>query len=236
MFPFAHIKIQIFLALVLLFFASCRFGQKNEAETNAQTPSVAEELKSEVPFSTKEPQIFQTEIVVSANNRKRVYYVARNGMNRRFDYDFADVNQVSVLQTDKNYLLYPSKKVYAEDVGGENTSAPESWTDFLTTEWLNQRNETFYERLEPENNLAKYLIRINGSNLSESIIYVDENLGFPVKQEFYSIGGEQRVLTYSVELRNTKLQTDETTFSIPKNYRQVSIAEFRKISHDVQPK
>jgi hypothetical protein len=234
MFSFDFIKIYVFLALVLLLFPSCRYGQKIEGETSASTPFAVEELKNKIPFSTKEPEIFQTEIVVSANGQERVYFVARNGENLRFDYNFTDKNRVSILQTDKNYLIFPDKKIYAEAAGGEIPAASDDWTKFLTTEWLNERTEANFERLDAENNLVKYRVRFNESDLSESVIYVDENLGFPVKQEFFSINGEQRTLNFTVELRNLKRQTDENTFSIPKDFRKVSIAEFRKISGNLQ--
>ena len=71
---------------------------------------------------------------------------------------------------------------------------------------------------------------------SEIIVSVDENIGLPVKQEFYSTGGEQKILTYSVELKNFSLQTDANFFEIPKDYRKVSAKEFREITRRRQSK
>ncbi|MCU1288669.1 MAG: hypothetical protein JWN60_898 [Acidobacteria bacterium] len=232
---FDFIKIFSFLALVLLLFSSCRLGQKTEGESPSPTPFVAEELKSEIPFSTKEPEIFQTEIVTAANGAERAYFLARNGANRRFDYNFRGKTQISVLQTDKNYLVFPDKKIFAENDGGENAPVSESWTDFITTEWLNRRTQTAFEPLGTENNLTKYRVLFEESDLSESIIYIDETKNLLVRQEFYSATGDQRTLNYVVEMRNTKLQTDEDVFAIPKDFRLVPIAEFRKISRAAQP-
>jgi len=232
MFSLDFTKNFVLLALVLLFFSSCRYWQKAETGTPDPTPFAVKELKSEIPFSTREPEIFQTEIVVTANGQERKTFVARNGANRRFDFNFGAKNQVSVVHTDKNYLILPDKKIYAED--SEKTVASENWTDFLTTEWLNAKTEASFERLETEGNLTKYLVRLGAGDLSETLIYVDEAQGFPVRQEFYSVSGEQKSLTFAVELRNMKLQTDDNLFAIPKDHRQVSADELRKTLRSIR--
>lgn len=234
MFSFDFIKILLFLVIVSSFSSSCRVPQKSEADTPAPTPFVAEELKSEIPFATKEPEVFQTEIVVLTDGQERKNFVARNGVNRRFDFNFGAKNQVSVLQIDKNYLILPDKSIYAENPVGENTFGTEGQTDFLTAKWLYEKTEAIFERLETEGNLTKYRVRLKTGDLSESIIYVDQALGFPVRQEFYSIGGGQKILRYTVELRNLKLQADDDLFLIPKNFRRVTAAEFRKALRNIQ--
>ena len=62
------------------------------------------------------------------------------------------------------------------------------------------------------------------------MIYVDESLGLPVKQEFFSINGNQRTLEYSVELTNIRREIDTGVFEIPPGFRQTSIDEFRKLT------
>ena len=234
MFSLDFIKLFALLALASIFFSSCRYWQKAETEKPPPSPFAAESLKSEVPFSTKEPDVFQTEIVVTANGQERKTFVARNGANRRFDFYFGAKNQVTALQIDKSYLILPDKKIYAENLSGEKTFAQESWTDFLTIEWLNAKTESKFERLEPEGNLKKYLVRLGAGDLSEILIYVDEAQGFPVRQEFYSTNGGQKILTFSVELKNLKLQTDESLFTLPKDFRQVSADELRKTLRNIQ--
>lgn len=232
MFSSDFIKFVVFLTLVSVFFSSCRERQNPDAETPAPTPAAVSELKSEIPFSTKEPEIFQTEIVTTAGGQERKTFVARNGANRRFDFDFGAKNQLTVLQTDKNYLLLSDKKIYAENI--EKSFAPENWADFLTTEWLNIKTEAKFERLETVGNVTKYSVRLGVGDLPEVLIYVDEAQGFPVRQEFYSITGGQKILTFSVEIRSIKLQTDDNLFAIPKDHRQVSADELRKILRNIQ--
>ncbi len=234
MFSLDFTKNFVLLALVLLFCSSCRYWQKAETGTPDPTPFAVKELKSEIPFSTREPEIFQTEIVVTANGQERKTFVARNGANRRLDFNFGAKNQVSVVHTDKNYLILPDKKIYAENLNGEKAADSENWTDFLTTEWLNAKTEAKFERLETEGNLTKYLVRLGADDLSEILVYVDEAQGFPVRQEFYSTGDGQKILTFSVELRNMKSQTDDNLFAIPKDHRQVSADELRRILRNIQ--
>jgi hypothetical protein len=214
--------------LSLTLFSGCRFWTKTDNANLSSTPAVSDELKTEIPFSTKEPERFQAEIVVTTNETERKTFLARNGSARRYDFNFGAKNQLTNLQTDKNYLILPEKKIYAETSGAQTTGT-DDWADFLTTEWLNQKTETSFEKLKTTENLTQYRVNLGGGNSSEIYVYVDETLGLPVKQEFYAIGGEQKTLVYSFELKNLKLETDENLFSVPADFKKVSIEEFRKI-------
>ncbi len=75
--------------------------------------------------------------------------------------------------------------------------------------------------------MTKYRAVFGESGKSEVVIWIDEKIGLPVKQEFYSIGGEQKILTFTFEMKNFKPQTDENLFEIPKDFRKVSIKEFQ---------
>lgn len=234
MFSFRFSKKFLFLALVLVFFSACRSGQNENGETNAAKPFVADELKSEIPFSTKEPENYQAEIVVSSGGTERRTFAARNGANRRYDFNAGAKNQVSSVSTDQNYLILPDKKIYAENSDAENASAPENWTDFLTNEWLDGESKAIFERLETESNATKYRVKLNSAAETEIVVFVDEARGFPVRQEFYSIGGGQRILNFTVELRNLKIPADANLFIVPEDYRKVSPEEFRKFLRAVQ--
>lgn len=222
-------------ALFFSLFSGCRFWQKTNEANNASTSSISEDLKSAIPFSTKEPEQFQAEIVVTANDAQRKTFVARNGANRRYDFNAGAKNQVTNLQTDKNYLISPERKVYAETNGAQNVPA-DDWENFLTTEWLNENHEASFEKLETADNLTKYRVRLGGGGAaaSEMLISIDEQLGLPVKQEFYALNGEQKILTYSVELKNLKLKTDENLFAVPTDFKKVSAEEFRKILRSIE--
>lgn len=214
-------------ALSFLLFSGCRTGS-DPGDGNSSQPPVAEDLKSEIPFSTKEPEQFQAEIVVTAGGAQRKTFVARNGANYRYDFNFGAKNQVTALATDKSYLFATGRKIYTENAAGSEEVPRDDWTSFLTTEWLNQKRDAKFEKLETSGNLTKYRVRLDASPATEVLVYVDEQIGFPVKQEFYSTA-QPTTPTYIFELKNLKLQTDENLFILPADFRRVSAEEFWKI-------
>lgn len=225
----AKVLLVFFFALTL--FSACNFRQESENETSAPTPFVAEELKSDIPFVNKEPKNFQAEFVVTANGKTDIIFAARNGGKRRVDYNFGEKNQFSFVQTadGKDFLMLKDKKIYAENLNNSGVSGAENPFDFLTTEWLNQKADVRFEKSGAENGLTKYRAILGENGKSEVLVWIDEKIGLPVKQEFYSVSGEQKTVNFSFEMKNFKLQTDENLFEVPKDFRKVSIEEFRKI-------
>ena len=80
-----------------------------------------------------------------------------------------------------------------------------------------------------ENDLKKFRVIFGEADTaqSETIIFVDEKIGLPVRQEFYSLADGQRTLTMTVELKNLKLEADGALFTIPPDHKRVSSEEFR---------
>jgi hypothetical protein len=230
---FSSNSIRIFLVLALLSCQACGFWRGQTGATPSPTPFVAEEIKSAIPFSTKEPNVYQTEIVVTANGVEDVTFTARNEMKRLIIFNFRTEAETGVLELGANqsFLIAPNRKIYAEkEYGGGVETA-----DFLTAELLNQKKDARFETLGAENSLARYRVNLDDAQSSEIIISVDEKIGLPVKQEFYSIG-EQKILTYAVELKNFSLKADAMFFEIPKDYRKVSAKEFWEIMRRKQTK
>lgn len=219
-------KICAVFVLLLLTSSACRFFQK--ANTDTSKPFTPEEIKSEIPFLTKEPEVFQFEIVITANNQENKKFVARNGNNRRYDYDFSAKNQVSVVQTDKFYTIFADKKIYTETVLTQSVSAQENWTSFLTNELLNEKTDAEFTKIGTENNLTQYRVNFGSAEnaKSETLIFVDENISLPIKQEFYSLENGQRILTMTIELRNFKAEAENDLFAVPKDFKKVSAQEF----------
>ena len=211
-------------ALIFLLFSGCRFASNSG---DADSPAVPEELQSEIPFSTKEPEQYQAEIVVTANETERRTFVARSGARVRYDFNYGAKNQLTQLQTDKNYRIAPALKIYHEYADGISVP-PDDWSKFLTSQWLSDKQPANFEKLESVDNLTKYRVRLGESNLSEVFVYIDETNNLPVKQEFYS-GGAPNALLYTVELRNLKLATDESLFTVPADFRRVSDEEFSNL-------
>ncbi|MGI8786142.1 MAG: hypothetical protein ACR2HG_00085 [Pyrinomonadaceae bacterium] len=223
-------SIKFFLALSLLLVSSCGFWQSKTEAT--PTPPAPEELKTDVPFSTKEPENYQTEIVVTTGGIEDVTFTARNGANRLTIFDYQTKNEFALLNIGggQTFLINRSQKNYAENESANISDARgETLNDFLTNEWLDQKRGAKFEMLGAENNFTKYRVRLDEALNSEIIISVDEQIGLPVKQEFYSVNGEQKILTLTAELKNFKRQTEASFFEVPKDYRKVSIKEFQEI-------
>jgi hypothetical protein len=217
------------LVLVLLTFCfGCRFWQ-NLANTNTSSQSGAfPEDKSDLPFSTREPDVYRARIVVTAGGVQRVTFAAKNYQQRRSEYNFGEKGAAVWLRTDKDYLLIPDKKIFTEQAGpARNTATPEG-IDALTVEWLNIKAVSKFRDLGTENGLKKFSAKLNESDASEVLLYIDEASGLPVKQEYYSINGDQRELMYSIELQDLRLEAGDDLFTIPKDYRKVTLEEFRR--------
>lgn len=225
---FAPNRIIFFLACVLCF-SSCGWRAAKSEDAPAAAPFAAEELKSAVPFATKEPENFQAEFVIVANDSQNKIFTARAGNRRRYDYDSGASNQLTVLQTGagQNFLLLPRDKIYAENFTSQTSPAEKNPQNFLTSELLNQKPDADFKRLGAENGLTKYAVRLNDSDAAETIIFVDEQIDLPVRQEFYTTKDGQRILTYTVEMRNFKSPADENLFEVPKDFRKVSIEILR---------
>ncbi len=215
-----------FLAAILLLFfiAGCGFRQNDQTESVSHVP----ETKNKIPFPTKEPDNFQCEIVVISGETMRKTFTARKGEKRRIDFNFGDENQSSVLQNDSEYLIAYKQKIYTKNSPTPGSKAGDIQFSDLTSEILNRTDHAEVEELGRENNMIKYKVRIDENNASEVLIYVDETIGMPVRQEFFNLNGEERMLQYAVELRNLKLEADESLFGIPKGFRKVSVEEFYK--------
>lgn len=219
---------KIFLLLTLCA-PSCSFWQPKTAATDDSPTTVnVEEIKSEIPFATKEPEVYQTEIVVTANGVEELILAARNGANRLTTYDYQKNFEFGYLQNGANasFLIARKQKIYAENQTAENGATDDI---FPTAELLNQKRAAIYEPLGGENGAAKYRVVIDGAINSEIVVTVDKNINLPVKQEFYSVEGDRKTLVSTTELRNFSLESDPRNFELPKDYRKVSPTEFQEI-------
>jgi hypothetical protein len=196
------------------------------AESNAVP--VISEVVSDIPFATKEPETYQAEIVVTSSGIERRMFIARSGNLRRSDYNVGEPNQFSILQSDKNYLIAANNKIFAENTAGQLSAALGGPFDEFTSTLLYSRRRPDFKSLGSENGLSKYSVRLDKGHAAEAVIFVDEAAGFPVRQELYSLRGDERTLQYTVEIRNLILETDPGTFEIPAGFRQTSIEEVRR--------
>ncbi len=209
---------------------ACSFWRGNSADRSTSRP--VGELESTIPFGTKEPEIYQCEIVVTTflNGEKseRMVKAARNVEKMRYDYP----NGVTFLQISESekYLIHFESGIYVQSSNGNalGSDSGETLKDFLTTKWLNERRDAKFENLGKENNFTKYRVVVDESTNSEINIFVDDLLKLPMKQEYFSGGGESKILVSAVELRNFSILTDETRFKMSEGLKKVSLDDYHK--------
>lgn len=212
--------------LILIVFQACQLWQDKPQNSTNSTVSV-QEAKSDIPFSTKEPETFQADFIFSdVDHGERKIFVARQEKKLRIDYE--DGSSLLQLTETGSFLINHQHQIYAEKVfqTANPEKTEETLQDFLTIEWLNEKDEVKFESLPPENGLLKFKALLGAS---EVLIYFDENLQMPVKQEFLHVVGEQRDVLYRTEMKNFKPLTEPSFFELPKNYRQVSLSEYQQI-------
>lgn len=215
----------LFASIFLLSLTSCSFWRAAE-NTNSSDLKISDETKTEVPFESKEPENFQTEIVATnfLNGEKieKNYFIARSGNKTLTIFNRGEKSENSILNdSGKTTFLDKENKTFRETQNVSNAfSGSDETLEFLTTEWLNEKIGASFEKLQTENNLTNYRVRLDDSNSSEIILTYDETLKMPVKQEFYSILGEQKILMMTVELKNFQTSADEKLFVLPQDYKR----------------
>ena len=204
-----------FLATVLIFFSTIACGWLG-GSNNTAVP-VTKEPKGRFPFKTKEPENFQCEIVETAGDSVRRKRVAKKGNWRRVDFDFGERSQRALLQTEREYVLDFNRRAYIETprpTGGQFSQ--------LTHELLNTGEHSSFEEIGRDEKIVHYLVRFSNSRSDEVIVHYDESIGLPVKQEYFSHDGGERILRFTVELVNFTTEPDPDAFLVPNGFRKVS--------------
>lgn len=209
--------------------AACGFWQSSEETERAEEDSFAER-SSDIPFSTKEPENFQAEIVVTsfaeAGAVEEAYFIARRGKSslQKFDARQSSRSARAFLRTadDRTFLIdYGSKSFREISAADSKVFSDDALIKNLTSKWLNEKASVTFEKAGTEKNLTKYRAWFAGGENSEVLIYVDENIKLPVRQEFYTRAGEEKILKYKFEIRNFKPAAAENLFKVPDDFRRI---------------
>ena len=256
--PRAAFVYLLLLTLALFAASCKRSGTDGNGNANnsAGGTTVAGETFTTPPFSTKEPERYQATMVITSSlgeqsnipgmsqlTAKEVT-VARDGEKRRVEMELFPGMKVAYLQTaTARYMLVPARKVYAEfkpggegldSVGSKNLSS-----DFSPDALLNQSTGgARYEKLGAENingrATMKYRVTTTGktgeakSATTESLIWIDEALGMPVKSETTLSSGGSSNSKYSMELRDIKQDVDPSAFDLPTDYTKVDYKDIQR--------
>lgn len=229
-------------------------GNANGGAANANSATASDNTSKTPPFSTKEPQRYEATMVVTgslgggdtpvipgvSNLLSKEMKIARDGERRRVDYELIPGAKMSDLQIPSgHFMLLHSKKLYAEVKPGEAgdvTSATRSLpSDFSPDKLVNEQSPgANYEKLGTETvggrTTTKYRVTTTGQGegrgtATETIVWVDESLGMPIKSETVSTGERARGSKVTMELRDIKEEVDPTRFELPQDYKKVSARE-----------
>lgn len=181
---------------------------------------LTDKLKSDFPFATKEPEVYQGDFVLTAGESEQHWFIARKGDKWRFDVFRDGVILQSRLKTDRLYSVGHPNKIYAaEPVNDISTFGSLSYGFFMGKEYRE------FEDLGRDGDLLKYRVRSDDPVQGETIIYIDEPTGMMLRQEF--LGPDNLRVTY--EIKDLKVEVDDSVFAIPEGYRKVAWAEFQKL-------
>lgn len=220
------------LCCSLLVFASCSSQNNSPATNNAPT----EAFVSTPPFQTKEPERYRatrTITTVTADGKTTVVRssTAKDGELRRTESEVASKRLIFLNAPEGTFVLLPDEKVYANTTSDE--TVPGSAEDGeLTPEKLlhDDTGSTSYQKLGTESiagrNTNKYRVVVNSSNTAnvspyETLIWIDEALGMPIRSESKSPDGTH----VTMELSEITLDVDKAVFQIPEDYHKLVLSE-----------
>jgi len=224
----------IVVSLILLTL-SCRSQSNSTTNENADTL-----VSSTPPFQTREPDRYRAIrniTVVGANGQTVITknLIARDGELRRAESQVASKTIAYLERPEGKVVLLPNEKIYAEVT--PDTSLPtnqDSETLERSPEGLLHADvgNTSYQKLGKEaigqRRTDKYRVVVNAASagsvsVSETLIWIDEALGMPIRSETKSADGT-RVL---MELSDVSVEVDNVLFQIPKDYQKVTLIKFR---------
>ncbi len=245
----SRVRLVLLAALVLLALGALIYWTRHRQERSKPVDSSQlAKLFTVPPFATKEPQRYQaTRISTSSNTtsgsdanepKSSRVLIARDGDKRREDYDLGGFNVSYLELPSAHYALLPSQRIYAdldsEPAAGMQTDLlPEFSPDRLLNQSL---SESRYEELGNEvvNGRATTRFRVTSTNVgepnslkSETLIWIDQSLGMPIKSET-TIAEEGNRAKFTTELQSISENVDSKLFDLPAEFRKVSYGEFER--------
>jgi hypothetical protein len=216
---FLSIPVKFLSAVGLAFFLFAGCSLLSEAPNRGL--QVAPEVVSGVPFTSKEPDDYQCDVLVTAGDVARRYRVARAGSLRRVDFDVGTPQHRAYLEAERIYIMDIGRRTYAEVAVGPAPSDELIALMLARREWMN------FEPLPAEGGLTRFrAVPLQGSR-SEIVIGSDPAIPFPVRQELFSLSGSERRLSMLVEVTGFTALPEAEIFRIPSGFRRVSPEEIR---------
>lgn len=217
----------------LLVFASCSSQNNSPATNNAPTDTVA---SSTPPFQTKEPERYRatrTITSITADGKTTVAKTStiKDGEMRRTETEVGSRKLVFLNVPDGTFVLLPEEKLYASTSSDESVLGSAEDGELTPEKLLHDDiGSTSYQKLGTESisgrNTNKYRVVVNKSNAAsvsqiETLIWIDEALGMPIRSETKSADGTH----VRMELSEIALDVDKAVFQIPADYHKLVLSE-----------
>lgn len=223
----------LILALLLL---SC--GSKSDTREN--TPEV-EIVSATPPFSTQEPPRYQATRTITFSGPSGTVvitktFIAKDGPSRREDAENPDGSKVVYLDlSGRRVVMLPDEKIYSDASDeAEPVQLDETLTETSPDRLLHSDSgQSRYLRVGQETTngraTTKFKVTVNISSSgsvssTETFVWVDQQLGMPVKTETASPDGSRTV----TELTDVTLAVEKALFEIPKDYQKVAPRSLRE--------
>ena len=222
-------------SLTLLLVVSCRSQNDAPVTNNSSTNTI---VSATPPFQTREPERYRatrTITSVNANGQTNVikHTIAKDGEFRRIEGDFFLARLIFVNGPQGKFLLLPDEKVYMDQSEGAGPGATDYDENSPERLLHAESDTTSYQQLGTQvisgRKTNKYLVVVNAANAasvssSETLIWIDEALGMPIKSETKSSDGSRSTM----ELSELSLDVDKNLFQVPGDYKKVPFAELAR--------
>ncbi|MFN2511887.1 MAG: hypothetical protein ABR568_10640 [Pyrinomonadaceae bacterium] len=228
-----------------LLLPACR-GLQESPNSSAGSADTRKAASITPPFSTKEPDRYQAvrittftgtgNLANSSSSQTNQVLIARDGEKRREEYSAGASGQVVYLEIPAGrFIVLPVNRLYADlntesrdsEQGNRPRDSPDSSPGLSPDQLLSETHAAAtYEKLGTETLAGrittKYRVVVlkGGDSHNETLIWIDEALGLPVRSEaMYKSNGQSSTVT--TELKDVKLDVDPGLFSWPSDYRKV---------------
>ena len=217
---------------LLLVVVSC--SSQNSAPPSANT---ATEVggSSTPPFKTREPDRYRatrtvTSVTADGKTTVTTTSTARDGERRRTESRLASRTVIFLNLPEGSFVLLPDEKIYASVSGDSVLGTAEdgeiSPDKLLHDDDVNSSYQTLGTEVIRGRNTNKYRVVVNSSSAtgvtpSETLIWIDEALGMPVRSDTKSSDGAHVTL----ELSEIALDVDNDVFRIPEDYQKLAFSE-----------
>ena len=218
------------LCCSLLVFVSCSSQTNSPAPPNASTETV---VSSTPPFQTREPERYRatrtmTSVAADGKTTVTTTSIARDGELRRTESKVATRTLIFLNLPEGTFVLLPDEKIYAS-VSGDSVLGTAEDGEISPEKLLHGDDlKSSYQKLGAEvvggRNTNKYRVVVNSSSAtsvtpSETLIWIDEALGMPIRSETKSSDGTH----VTMELSEIELNIDRHLFEIPSDFQKVSV-------------